>query len=152
MNWEAIGASGEVLGSVLVIATLVYLSIQIRQTNNTALYNAQKDLLAGFDEINKIIATDHSIRDVLLKKDKLSASEERQIYAFAAMYGAAWISAEQGLKHGQIWKETYLTVGSDVLIQLEQWPALRQPLNQWLDNYPNIENRFEIVQPIRASA
>ena len=152
MNWEAIGASGEVLGSVLVIATLVYLSIQIRQTNNTALYNAQKNLLAGFDEINKIIATDHSIRDVLLKKDKLSASEERQIYAFALMYGAAWISAEQGLKHGQIWKETYLTIGSDVSIQLERWPALRQPLNQWLDNYPDIESRFEIVQPIRASA
>lgn len=34
MNWEAIGAIGEVLGAVGVLITLVYLSIQVR--NNTA--------------------------------------------------------------------------------------------------------------------
>ena len=34
MNWEAIGATGEVVGAVAVFATLVYLAIQIRQ--NTA--------------------------------------------------------------------------------------------------------------------
>jgi len=152
MNWEAIGASGEVLGGVLVIATLVYLSIQIRQTNNIALYNAQKGVYAGYDEINKIVATDSSIRAVLIKTDKLSANEETQIYALAMIYAALWMSAEQGVKHGQIWKETYLTIARDVSNQLEQWPALRQSLNQWLDKYPNIESNFEIVQAIRASS
>ena len=34
MNWEAIGATGEIIGAVGVIVTLVYLAIQIRQ--NTA--------------------------------------------------------------------------------------------------------------------
>ena len=33
MNWEAIGAVGELVGGVAVIATLIYLSLQIRQTN-----------------------------------------------------------------------------------------------------------------------
>ncbi len=36
MNWEAIGAVGEVLGAVGVIVTLVYLAVQIRQ-NSTLL-------------------------------------------------------------------------------------------------------------------
>lgn len=31
MNWEAIGAIGEVVGALAVIATLLYLAIQIRQ-------------------------------------------------------------------------------------------------------------------------
>jgi hypothetical protein len=31
MNWEAIGAVGEILGAAGVIATLIYLSVQIRQ-------------------------------------------------------------------------------------------------------------------------
>jgi hypothetical protein len=31
MNWEAIGAIGEVVGAVVVIITLVYLTIQLRQ-------------------------------------------------------------------------------------------------------------------------
>ena len=34
MNWEAIGATGEVLGALIVVITLGYLAVQIRQ--NTA--------------------------------------------------------------------------------------------------------------------
>jgi hypothetical protein len=36
MNWDAIGAIGEVLGALVVIATLFYLSGQLRQ-NSVAL-------------------------------------------------------------------------------------------------------------------
>ena len=34
MNWEAIGAVGEAIGAIGVIATLVYLAAQIRQNSN----------------------------------------------------------------------------------------------------------------------
>ena len=34
MNWEAIGAIGEILGALVVVATLFYLSGQLRQTSN----------------------------------------------------------------------------------------------------------------------
>jgi hypothetical protein len=33
MNWDAIGAIGEVVGSIAVLATLFYFAIQIRQNN-----------------------------------------------------------------------------------------------------------------------
>jgi len=39
MNWEAIGAVGEILGAIGVIATLAYLAVQIRQ--NTQMVKAQ---------------------------------------------------------------------------------------------------------------
>ena len=35
MNWEAIGAAGEVLGAVAVLVTLIYLAVQVRQTRMT---------------------------------------------------------------------------------------------------------------------
>lgn len=35
MNWDAIGAVGELIGSVGVLITLVYLAIQIRQNTNS---------------------------------------------------------------------------------------------------------------------
>lgn len=31
MNWEAAGALGEIVGAVAVVATLVFLAIQLRQ-------------------------------------------------------------------------------------------------------------------------
>ena len=33
MNWEALGAIGEIVGAVAVIATLAYLAVQIRQNS-----------------------------------------------------------------------------------------------------------------------
>ena len=38
MNWQAIGAVGEILGAIAVFVTLVYLALQIRQ--NTKVTNA----------------------------------------------------------------------------------------------------------------
>ena len=35
MNWEALGAIGEIVGAVVVVATLGYLAIQIRQNTHT---------------------------------------------------------------------------------------------------------------------
>ena len=32
MNWEAIGAIGEIGGAVLLLASLIYLGVQIRDT------------------------------------------------------------------------------------------------------------------------
>ena len=45
MNWDAIGATGEVLGALVVVFTLVYLSIQVRlarkaTTDQSRIYRA----------------------------------------------------------------------------------------------------------------
>jgi hypothetical protein len=36
MNWDAIGAIGEVVGALGVVVTLAYLAIQIRQNTDSA--------------------------------------------------------------------------------------------------------------------
>jgi hypothetical protein len=35
MNWEALGAIGEIVGTVAVVVTLGYLAVQIRQNTRT---------------------------------------------------------------------------------------------------------------------
>lgn len=42
MNWEAIGAIGETVGAVAVIATLFYLAVQIRQNNRNVEENIRR--------------------------------------------------------------------------------------------------------------
>jgi len=34
MNWDAIGAAGELVGAVAVLITVIYLAIQIRHTRD----------------------------------------------------------------------------------------------------------------------
>jgi hypothetical protein len=43
MNWEAIGAIGEVVGAIAVIVTLLFLSNQIRQSNKLGRAEAERD-------------------------------------------------------------------------------------------------------------
>lgn len=35
MNWDAIGAQGELVGAAAVVLTLIYLSVQLRQNTRT---------------------------------------------------------------------------------------------------------------------
>ena len=59
MNWEVIGATGEWAGALAVVITLVYLAIQIRQTNRsmsdnsvTQYYVMLHELIGGISDPN----------------------------------------------------------------------------------------------------
>ena len=53
LNWEAIGAVGEILGAIAVFGSLAYLSIQIRASNASSRASAIRETLDRWD-----IATD----------------------------------------------------------------------------------------------
>ena len=53
MNWDALGAMAEAIGALLVIASLVYLSIQVRQSNKEAEASAQSTWISGWNEAIK---------------------------------------------------------------------------------------------------
>ncbi|NKC01273.1 MAG: hypothetical protein GKR90_22630 [Pseudomonadales bacterium] len=61
MNWDAIGAVGEILGAITVVATLFYLSRQIRQ-NSASLDRANDYAQASsIHESNALYAQVHSV-------------------------------------------------------------------------------------------
>lgn len=52
MNWDAIGAIGEIVGAIAVVATLIYFAIQMRQYTTglrSATFNAT---MQEFNQIN----------------------------------------------------------------------------------------------------
>ena len=52
MNWEAIGALGEVLGAVSVLVTLLYLSRQISASNKALDSTGATAMMEGYNEFN----------------------------------------------------------------------------------------------------
>ena len=67
MNWDALGAIGEIVGAVAVIATLLYLAIQIREarllTKSTSLQNA----VSSFNELNVVMGSDPKTVDLITR-------------------------------------------------------------------------------------
>jgi hypothetical protein len=113
MNWEAIGAIGEIIGAATVVATLFYLAIQIRQNTKVSRADMTKDLylasrsalldLSGNKELATIWA---QIRDF---KDEDSARRHTFYQSFFRLYELQFNLSKQGLLDDKI-AESYMLV------------------------------------------
>lgn len=72
MNWEAIGAVGEVLGSIAVIGSIFYLAVQVRHAAGVAKASSQQ--FAAQMSIDTLVATLDS--QVLSKASRKATSGE----------------------------------------------------------------------------
>lgn len=96
MNWDALGAIGEIIGAGAVVASLVYLAVQIRTQNRETRLSAMHDLSVGFREaIIPFSAEDMST--ILVKAnedyDSLSDIEAQRIIVLMGQFFRAWEEA-----------------------------------------------------------
>jgi hypothetical protein len=61
MNWEALGAIGEIVGAVAVVVTLGYLAVQIRQNTRSVRAASHHAVADSFNRINAVIGADTSV-------------------------------------------------------------------------------------------
>jgi hypothetical protein len=110
MNWEAIGAVGEILGACGVIATLFYLAIQVRVQNKEARLAAMHDISTAFRE-SYTAFNDGGIADIFIRgnKDFTSLSDTEKIRLFATVnplikvFEEAFNQYNQGRLDEQLW-------------------------------------------------
>jgi hypothetical protein len=150
LNWEAIGAVGEILAASAVVLTLIYLAKELKNTKSSSEVSASDRLIAGFDKINMLIITDSSVREVLLSEGELSAADKEQLYAFANLFCNMWLSAQIAFDNGQIPNDLYLGAAKDVTMELERFPNLREPIELWLERFPEVSDSA-IFAPLRAN-
>jgi hypothetical protein len=66
VNWDALGAAGEFISGMIVVATVIYLSRQIRETNKRAKAEAERDVMAIWnDRIIDNLLRDRNLRSVI---------------------------------------------------------------------------------------
>ena len=63
MNWDAIGAIGEILGAAAVFASLIYLAVQIRSSSKIATGESEREVWSKWIEtIHGLLSTPESAR------------------------------------------------------------------------------------------
>ena len=76
MNWDAIGAIGEIIGALAVLATLIYLSIQLKQNTKSINSNNHNFVTQGFNQFNLALFSDPELarlsREGIFEIDKLN--------------------------------------------------------------------------------
>ena len=95
MNWDAIGAIGEIVGAFAVVLSLVYLSIQIRtQNKESRLASVQETVVAQRDSMRMFVEPQVS-EDFLAVIDNFEAAEPAQRLRFTMLIMVA-LKANQG--------------------------------------------------------
>ena len=100
MNWEALGATGEIVGAGAVVVSLVYLAVQIREQNREARFAAMHEIAVGFREVTGI-GTDMAWADVATRglKDFASLDEPEKLSMFSAFTNIFRVCEEAFLLH-----------------------------------------------------
>ena len=105
MNWEALGAIGEIVGAVAVVLTLGYLAVQIRQNTRSLRAAAVQEVARSANEWSSLQVRDPELSVVYSKgiSDYSSLSPEQQaqfshlLYMGLRNYWVAQQLASQGL-------------------------------------------------------
>ena len=81
MNWEAIGAVGEIVGALVVLVTLVYLAMQIRQNTKSVQAAAVDSANSQVSKIREVIFADADVANMYRRgnEDPASLSEDDTI-------------------------------------------------------------------------
>ena len=112
MNWDAIGAVGEVAGAAGVIITLVYLAMQIRQNTKAIRLNTIRSTNESFRSQYALVGGSNEVAEVyttgLTEPEQLNLTERVQFYALlhnqVRGYEEAFYQHTEGALDPRIWE------------------------------------------------
>jgi hypothetical protein len=140
MNWDALGAIGEIVGSAAVVLTLAYLAIQTKNSSQVARSNSTNQSRTALTEIMIMIASD---------------SETSEVY-YTGMTNPTSLSAEQRVRFDILiylqvrGTETIFLEHKNKLISEELWLAQWRGQKKILGSPGGLESwrrQQEIVTP-----
>lgn len=142
VNWEAIGAIGEVLGAVGVILTLAYLAYQIRQNTIATRLETTSNFQNGFAAVELMIASNAEFAEVLAKGrngEELTPPEFVRLQAFYRTVLRAWQTNISQYEAGGLEEETWQ--GTKALMS-QTFQEDRSLLKHWKQNRSQFNTEF----------
>ncbi len=118
MNWEAIGAVGELLGALGVIVTLGYLAVQIRQNTRTVRAATAQAIQTAMNEAHAHVKQDSAAARIyrlgLSEPPKLDEDEQVQfsmtMYSIFAQFENIFYQLQQGTLDSAIFERHALAM------------------------------------------
>ncbi len=110
MNWEAFGAIGEIVGAIAVVATLMYLARQMRQTAKATTGETMGSWLADYNNMVLEISKDPEVarifRQGLTDFEQLNENDKMRFHTWmvAHLLNAqnVFLQLEDGIMHQRI--------------------------------------------------
>ena len=152
MNIQDLGSIGELVAALATIATLLYLSLQIRQTNRISRSVVVSELQQKYIDFYNVILGNDEFAELLARLTNPdykagSEAENQKLETLSMLLYSIWFSAQTSFDLGQFDEKTYKAYCEDVEARLEQWPAMKPYFMQSASRYPSTANQL-IYRPI----
>ena len=158
MNWDAIGAIGEVVGAVAVVATLIYLSLQVRSAHRDAQTSNFHRVADSFNDLNRMVASDPDLASLFNKGmmdfDALDDTERTQfsmlMLTACRIYDSLYYQLQRGVGDKELWSTEVETLkGLCSAPGFQSWwaantfkfsPGFTKFINSIIDNREELAN------------
>jgi hypothetical protein len=114
MNWEAIGAIGEIVGAVAVVATIGYLARQMRQANLHAKSQVRQRMIEQTQEELYVAVSDPSIHELFVRDQTLDPNEQVRLNAYLVSFMRQreweWFQYEDGVIDKSAYESYYAVI------------------------------------------
>ncbi len=117
MNWDALGAVGEIVGAVAVVITLLYLARQIHQANAQTQAQARYSFVEAYGHMNASITANKGVASVFRRGIKGLELDEDEYIQFFALLG----------QFLNTWSVLYDLHATDMLPE-NQWSMVRKDI------------------------
>lgn len=149
MNWEALGSIAEVVGVLVVLPSLLYLAIQVKQTNLQAEASAQADWMNGWNAaIKGWIASPETIEAMQTGFSDLDALPPAQAALFHMHLAALtnqWVLGAELYDRGLLPESVY-DGATSVVVSVHSTPGARAFLQRNAKATPRGPQLLELVE------
>jgi len=155
MNWDAVGAIGEIAGAIAVVVTLIYFSIQIRQYATGLRSATFHNTMQEFNQIN-IEQLDPALASLfdrgLSDPASLSTTERYQFGWIMRVYVNIWENMYQQYLQGACPESYWLPYANQAKAAFEmpggkvfrESNTLNRQLFDYLDSLPEAQRDFDL--------
>ena len=124
-----------------VIAGIVFLAFEIRQSNQIALVANETDIRKSYADHLEAVFTNRESADLLARAAQPDAdfddTEMEMLSAYAFTFLNIWAAVEIGYDNGMLPRQTYDDVADDIHANIKYYPAMHSIFRNAMDDYPS---------------
>ena len=147
-----IGVLAEAIGAIAVVASVIYLAVQVRDSSNQNTVTRTTTLIDEFNRMQEVLISSPDVVDLFTKLnsgDELTNRDETLLESVANRYLSHWFSIQTAYDRGTIDKQFYDIFCEDVSRYVNAYPKMTKKFLEVTEHYSQAEH-ISIFSPIFA--
>ena len=142
----------EVAGIIALLASLVFLAMEIKQSNSIAVASIQYSIISDYNEYHRQVLSDPEMAEFVARMEvddstAFSPADEMRAHSFATQFINLWFVIQTAYDNGQLPEENFRAYVEDAAHMLRRYPRAVPYFKASILSTPSLHH-LAIFQPI----